>query len=377
MKPRIQHDVNRVLVTGGAGYLGSTVVAQLLAVGLRVGVLDSLLFGEASLDGLRAHRNCELVRGDVRDVGVVVRTMTGCDAVVHLAGIVGDHACDQNKELAQEVNRAATRMLADVAPRCGVRRFLLASSCSVYGSSDTRVDESSPPRPLSLYAQTKIDSERILLASRTRDFSPTILRLGTLFGLSARMRFDLVANLLVARAVFTGRITINNGWQWRPFVHVRDAARALLGCLLTRSDLVSGEVFNAGSNLLNLQIKDVGEAAARVVPGTEVTAVYKRGDRRSYRVSFDKIERRLGFVCAEGLESGMREVAAALRADKVTELAASMPGRQVIGQPVSTSLINDAGLNRRLAIVEEAKREPTLTPAGSERRQKVASAGRV
>ena len=377
MRAHVRNEVNRVLVTGGAGYLGSSVVAQLLELGLKVRVLDSLLFGEDSLKALRSHPNCEMIRGDVRDVEVVVRTMTGCDAVIHLAGIVGDHACDESRELAQEVNQAATRMLADVAPRCGVRRFLFASSCSVYGSSAGLVDESSQLRPLSLYAQTKIDSERILLSSRTRDFAPTILRLGTLFGLSARMRFDLVANLLVARAIFTGQVTINNGWQWRPFLHVRDAAGAFLAGLLTPRDLVSGEVFNAGSNLLNLQIKNIGDTVARLVPGTTVTAVYNRSDRRSYRVSFDKIERSVGFACIESLESGMREVVVAIRTGEVADLAASLCGSQTAGHSLRSAVKDEAQPLRRLAVLAKARKESAIRTSCSKKAFKAASAARV
>ena len=157
--------VRQVLVLGGGGYLGSVVVARLLQGGYRVRVLDSFLFGEGALEGVRAHAGCELVRGDVRDIGAVVKAMRGCDAVVHLAAIVGDPACDDNKQLAMEVNRAATRMLADVASGCGVRRFVFASSCGVYGESELRLDETSAVNPLSVYAQTKVDSENILLAA--------------------------------------------------------------------------------------------------------------------------------------------------------------------------------------------------------------------
>jgi nucleoside-diphosphate-sugar epimerase len=377
MKRSVPDGVNCVLVTGGAGYLGSSVVSQLLERGLKVRVLDSLLFGEDSFKALRSHADCELIRGDVRDVEVVVRTITGCDTVIHLAGIVGDHACDENQQLAQEVNRAATRMLADVAPRCGVRRFLFASSCSVYGSSAARVDESSPVRPLSLYAQTKIDSEQILLSSRGSDFAPTILRLGTLFGLSARMRFDLVVNLLLSRAISTGRININNGWQWRPFVHVRDAARAFLACLAMPSDVVAGEVFNVGSNFLNLQIKDVGNAVARLVPGMAVQAVYNKIDRRSYRVSFDKIERTLGFVCTERLEEGMSEVVAAIRSGEVIDLAIPPFASQPMLLSVKGAAESEAQPLRRLAVVARARKESAIGASASEKTFKAVSAGRA
>src|ERR1700686_1105971 len=160
----------RVLVLGGAQYLGSVLVGQLLELGARVRVLDSFMFGERALEGVRYHPNLEVVRGDVRDVGVVVRCMRGCDAVIHLAGIVGDPACDENKELAVEVNRAATRMLANVARECGVGGFIFASSCSVYGASDFFVNEESGVTPLSVYSATKIDSEGIFLAEKTATF---------------------------------------------------------------------------------------------------------------------------------------------------------------------------------------------------------------
>lgn len=314
MRPRMPDSPSRVLVTGGAGYLGSIVAAQLLERGLRVRVLDSLLFGAEALDGLASDANCELIRGDVRDIESVVRAMSGCDTAIHLAGIVGDQACEANRPLAIEVNGAATRMLADVAPRCGVHRFLFASSCSVYGSNRVTVSESSKLRPLSLYAQTKVDSEKILLEARTRNFAPTVLRLGTLFGLSACMRFDLVVNLLVARAMSSGRITIRNGWQWRPLVHVRDAARAFLACLECPAERVSGEVFNVGADFLNAQIRQLGKIVARLVPGTMIADIHDRLDRRSYRVAFDKIERKIGFNCRETLESGVGEIRAAIAA---------------------------------------------------------------
>ena len=314
---RVEHKtppehVKNVLVLGGAGYLGAILVPQLLDRGFRVRVLDSFLFGEKSLDLAKTHPHCELVRGDVRDIGAVVQAMRGCDAVVHLAAIVGDSACEENKRLAMEVNRAATRMLVDVARGCGVRRFVFASSCSVYGASESRVSENSALGPLSIYSQTKVDSEGILLDAKTPDFAPTVLRLGTLFGLSGRMRFDLVVNLFVARAAATGRITILNGEQWRPFLHVHDAGRAFVECLEAAPRAVSGEIFNVGSRSSNLQINGLGEAIARIIPNTAIDKM-ENEDRRNYRVSFEKIQQALGFQCRQSLEEGIKEIYTALR----------------------------------------------------------------
>jgi nucleoside-diphosphate-sugar epimerase len=326
MKPAPPQRAKRILVTGGAGYLGSVVVAQLIARGSKVRVLDALLFGDKSLDAVKSNPNCELVRSDVRDAAAVAAAMKSCDAVVHLAAIVGDAACNENQQLAAEVNRAATRTLIEMAPGCGVRRFIFASSCSVYGASDSFLDETAALNPLSIYARTKIDSEKLLLAAGShasaKDFSATVLRFGTLFGLSPRMRFDLVVNLFAARAASGGRITVFNAEQWRPFVHVQDAARAVLACLDAPSGAVSGQIFNAGSPALNLQIRDVGEAIQRMIPGTAIDRIENNSDQRNYRVSFEKIQRALGFQCHRTLESGIAEICDTIRSG---QLAASAP----------------------------------------------------
>jgi nucleoside-diphosphate-sugar epimerase len=315
---------DRVLVVGGAGYLGSALVPMLLDRGYRVRVLDSLLFGKSSLNAVECHPNFELIPSDVRDIQAVVHSMRGCDAVIHLAAIVGDPACEENPQLATEINRAATRMLIDVSRGQGVRQFLFASTCSVYGASDFLMDEHAQVAPISLYAQTKIDSEELLLDACSSDFHPTILRLATLFGISPRPRFDLVINLLTARAVRSGRITIFNEEQWRPFMHVSDAARAFLACLQANHiDVVSGEVFNAGSNWLNHRLSRVAAEISRIVPTVEVDRIANE-DRRNYRVSFDKIHTRLGFACERNLEEGIREIAEMVRMSDINDFSGEM-----------------------------------------------------
>lgn len=304
----------QVLVVGGAGYLGSALVRMLLERGYRVRVLDSLLFGKESLKSVENDPNFELIAGDVRDIQAVVQTVKGCDSVIHLAAIVGDPACQENPQLAAEINRAATRMLIDVGRGYGIRRFLLASTCSVYGASEFLMDERAQVAPISLYARTKVDSENLLLESKSANFHPTILRLATLFGVSPRPRFDLVVNLLTVRAIRSGKITIFNGEQWRPFMHVYDAARAFLACLEANNlDVVSGEIFNAGSYGLNYQLSEVAEKISEIIPAVQVARV-ENEDRRNYRVSFDKIHTRLGFVCERTLEQGIREMADLVRA---------------------------------------------------------------
>lgn len=313
-----------VLVVGGAGYLGSALVPMLLDRRYRVRVLDSLIFGKASLNAVEKHSSFELIPGDVRDIQAVVQAMKGCDAVIHLAAIVGDPACEENHQLTAEINRAATRMLIDICRGHGIQRFLFASTCSVYGASQFLMDEHAQVAPISLYAQTKLDSENLLLKAKCTDFHPTVLRLATLFGISPRPRFDLVVNLLTARAIRLGKITIFNGEQWRPFMHVHDAARAFVACLEpNNTDVVSGEIFNVGSYELNHRLSDVAREISEAIPTVEVERV-ENEDRRNYRVSFDKIHTRLGFVCERGLGQGIREIADMVRKSSIKDFSSEM-----------------------------------------------------
>lgn len=322
VEPRFEQlKSDRVLVVGGAGYIGSLLVPILLRRGYNVRVLDSLLFGKTSLKAIETHENCELITGDVRDIETVVQATKGCSAVIDLAAIVGDPACEENTQLAAEVNRAATRMLIDVCRGHGVERFLFASTCSVYGASDFLMDENSAVAPLSLYAHTKVDSENLLLDAKSKNFHPTVLRLATLFGYSPRPRFDLVVNLLTARAVRVGKITIFNGQQWRPFMHVYDAALAFATCLESSQIAVSGEVFNAGSDDLNYQLSDVAHMISEIVPILEIEHVDNE-DRRNYRVSFDKISSRVEFRCTRPLRSGIEELVSILKTSEIDDFSA-------------------------------------------------------
>jgi len=244
----------------------------------------------------------------------------GVDSIVQLAAIVGDPACEQDRTSALEINYAATRMLIEIAKGNGVRRLIFASSCSVYGASDDEVDEQSEVRPVSFYGQTKVDSERALLESRTDTFHPTILRFATVFGLSCRPRFDLVVNLLSAKAAQDGVISIYNGRQWRPFIHVRDLVEAVAMVLEAPVRLVGGQVLNVGDSRLNHTLSDVARSIARVFPGTRIEYV-DNSDRRNYRVSFAKIEKGLGFRASYSLLDGIEEVRKAFETGLIADYA--------------------------------------------------------
>ena len=243
---------------------------------------------------VRSHRssaipNLEMIRADFRRVDALVAAMQGVDHLVHLGGIVGDPACAIDEELTIDVNLAATRLIGEVAKGNGIKHFVFASTCSVYGASEEALTESSALNPLSLYARSKVASERLLLEMADDRFTPIIVRFGTIYGLSGRTRFDLVVNLLAAKAVFDGCITVFGGDQWRPFLHVDDAALAvaqLLGLPPGRG----AEIYNVGSNAENYTIARVGEIVKKIVPEAELVMQAADQDRRNYKVNFSKIQ---------------------------------------------------------------------------------------
>jgi len=312
-----EEGIQHVLIIGGAGYIGSTLCRQLLSQAYSVRVLDALLYGDKSLAGLKEDPRFELLEGDSRDVSAVFRAMLDMDAVVHLGELVGDPACALDEKLTLEINLAATRMVAEAAQGCGVKRFVYASSCSVYGASSEISDERSALKPVSLYARAKIGSEQTLLALNGPDFHPVILRLSTVFGHSFRPRFDLVVNFLTAKAVRDGEITIFGGEQWRPFVHVADVAQAIVLCVEAPLVSVKARIFNVGSDEQNYTINQVGELIHGIVPQARVVNVEGNGDRRDYRVSFSRIRRELGFKARYSVEDGVREIHAALMDGKI------------------------------------------------------------
>jgi len=307
-----------VLVLGGAGYIGSVLVRKLLEAGRRVRVLDSLVYGDSALRDILRHPKLELKLGDCRKIQDVVGAVKGADSIVHLAAIVGDPACEVDRQTSLQINYAATRMLIEVARGNGIRHFVFASSCSVYGASDLLMDENSHVQPVSLYGQTKVDSEEALLETHADGFCPVILRLATVFGLSYRHRFDLVVNLLTAKACKEGAITVCNGTQWRPFIHVGDVAVGIAMVLDAPLSVLRGEIFNLGDTRMNHQLSEVADKILAVFPTTKVVHM-ENSDRRNYRVSFDKIRHQLGFECTLGLEHGIQELRRALEEKQVLD----------------------------------------------------------
>src|SRR5580700_7897808 len=307
-----------VLVIGGAGYIGSAVLPQLLKRGYRVRLLDCFLFGKDPILPFLNHPNLEIHRGDFRNVDTVVAAMKDIDSVIHLGGLVGDPACAVDEELTIQINLIATRMIAQVAKGNGISRFIFASSCSVYGASDQILNERSALNPVSLYARCKIASENVLLSLRDNTFEPVILRFGTVYGLSGRARFDLVVNLLAAKALVEKVITVYGKDQWRPFLHVHDAGRAVMLALDAKSESVSPLIFNVGCDEQNRTLGQIGELIQAMVPGSVLRCTEDNVDRRNYRVEFRRIRETLGFEPVWKIEAGVQQVLDAITSGKVT-----------------------------------------------------------
>lgn len=312
-----------ILVTGGAGYIGSILVKVLLKSGYKVRIIEKFLFGREPIKDIQDNKNLEIIGGDIRnDADLRKAIKKDVAAVVHLAAIVGDPACSVDINRAVETNYLATKRIVEICIEAGVGRLLFASSCSVYGSSPTgRLDENSGLNPVSVYAETKIDSEKFILenAGKGKALCPVILRLATLYGLSPRMRFDLVVNYLSQRAVIEKNINIFGGSQWRPLIHVHDVANAFKFMLEQPEKKVCGRIFNVGSDEENYMLKDLGRMFEEMVSGIKVNYIEEIKDKRTYNVCFDKIKA-LGFRTTKKARDGIKEMMDAAKNNEFGEI---------------------------------------------------------
>ena len=314
--------IQTVLVTGGAGYAGAVLVPKMLAAGYRVRVLDLYLYGKHVFDDCRSPM-LEEFEGDLRDSAVVAQAVSGCDAVIHLACISNDPSFELNPVLGRSINLDAFPPLVRLSREAGVRRFIFASSSSVYGISDSPdVTEDHPLRPLTDYSRFKADCEPILLQHQSPEFTTLVLRPATLCGYSPRQRLDLTVNILTNHAINNRRITVFGGSQLRPNFHVEDMADLYLHVLKEPAERIGGQVFNAGYenhsvSSLALIVKQVVENELEC--GNIEIVTTPSDDLRSYHISSAKIRRVLGYRPRRSIEDAVRGLVAAFRSGKLPD----------------------------------------------------------
>jgi len=299
--------MDRVLVTGGGGYIGCVLVTELLERGYEVRVLDRFFFGQELLP---RHPKLKLIKEDCRRLGP--EHLAGIDHVVDLVALSNDPSGELFQKATWEINHAARVHTAHLAKELGIKRYILPSSCSVYGFQDNPVDEDSPINPLTTYAQANRKAEEGVLPLADEHFCAVVLRQATVYGYSPRMRFDLAINGMTHGAWAKGKLPLlRDGSQWRPMVHVRDAARAMIFMLETDRQRINGQIFNVGSNSNNYQLRPLAEIVAKTIPTPVEIEWYGDPDHRSYQVRFNKLES-LGFRCQHQAEDGVREIHDAL-----------------------------------------------------------------
>ena len=294
----------RVMVTGGAGYVGSRLIPKLLDAGYGVNVLDMYIYGEDIFANLRDNPLLKEVKGDIRDTAAVARALDGCDAVIHLACISNDPSFDLDPALGRSINYDCFRPLVRAAKRFGVKRFIYASSSSVYGVKDVRdVTEDLSLTPLTDYSKYKALCEKVLTEEHEPGFVAVTLRPATVCGYAPRLRLDLTVNILTSHAVNNNRITVFGGEQLRPNLHVEDMTDLYLMLLDAPDEVVDRKVWNAGYQ--NLKVREIADMVRdKVGPEVEI-AVTPTDDHRSYHVSSEKIRRDLGFVPRHTVEDAI------------------------------------------------------------------------
>lgn len=311
--------MEKVLVTGGGGYIGCVLVPKLLEHGYGVRVLDRFFFGE---DLLPAHTNLELVKEDSR--WIKANHLAGISHVIDLVALSNDPSGELFQNPTWEINHVSRARTANLAKMLGIKRYILPSSCSIYGFQEPGVisDENSAINPLTTYARANRKAEECVLPLADENFCPIVLRQSTVYGYSPRMRFDLAINGMTYGAWSTGKLPLlRDGTQWRPMIHVQDTAQAMVFMLEADSSQISGEIFNVGSDENNYQLQPLAERVAEAVPRPVEIEWYGDPDHRSYRVSFQKIKS-LGFKTKYVAENGVKEICEALESgqlDKTTK----------------------------------------------------------
>jgi nucleoside-diphosphate-sugar epimerase len=296
--------VCKILVTGGAGYIGSNLVPKLLKKGHEVVVLDLYIYGKEVFDNVRHDHKLIEVEGDIRDAKVVKKAMHGCNVVIHLACISNDPSYDLNPDLGRSINYDSFRPLVHAAKNAGVKRFIYASSSSVYGlKNEDEVTEDLPLEPLTDYSKYKVLCEKILEEEREPGFVTCTIRPSTVCGYSPRQRLDVVVNILTNHAVNNGRIKVFGGSQKRPNIHIEDMSDLYCFLLEQSGERIDGKIYNAGYE--NYTLMELAEIVKRVIDKDLSIDVERTDDLRSYHVSSQKMKTELGFEPSHNIESAV------------------------------------------------------------------------
>jgi nucleoside-diphosphate-sugar epimerase len=297
-----------VLLTGGAGYIGSVLAGQLVEAGFKVRILDKLFFGNP----FTSQPQISVIQKDTRDV--TKEDLLGVTDVIDLAAISNDPAGDLIKDLTLDINFTARKSLQELCVSVGVQRYILASSCSVYGFQDEVVDESSPINPLTTYAEANAMSEQSAISLVGSGTVFTAIRQATVYGASRRMRYDLVVNAMALNVIQGNPLKVlRDGMQWRPLVHVADTSKAMLRILQSDASLIDGQIFNVGSDEQNLTVLEIAELVSTALGKTVNIEWYGDPDHRSYKVSFEKIRKTIDFLPQMNIPEAALEIAAGFR----------------------------------------------------------------
>jgi len=315
--------IKNVLVTGGAGYVGSVLIPKLLKKGYKVKVVDIYIYGDNVLDSVKDNPGLKQIKGDIRDTALLKRELKDIDAVIHLACISNDPSYELDPSLGKSINYDAFLSLVDISKRSGVKRFIYASSSSVYGiKKEDNVTEDLLLEPLTDYSRYKAMCEDYLLKQREPGFVVLVLRPATVCGYSPRLRLDLSVNILTNNAVNKGKITVFGGEQKRPNIHIEDMTDLYVKTLEYSDDRIDGKIFNAGYH--NMKMKEIADTVYRVVSkcmcrdNLEIV-VMPTDDNRSYHVSSEKIKHELGFEAKRSIDEAVKDLCDAFNAGKIPD----------------------------------------------------------
>lgn len=308
--------IKNVLVTGGGGYVGAVLIPKLLEHGYAVRALDLFIYGEQVFDNVRENSNLELHKGDIRDQSLLRKILPGCDAVIHLACISNDPSFELDPELGKSINFDAFAPLVDISKESGVKRFIYASSSSVYGiKEESNVTEDLPLLPLTDYSKYKALCEEVLLKKKSPGFVTLILRPSTVCGYSPRLRLDLTVNILTNHAVNNRKITVFGGQQMRPNIHIKDMVQVYIKSLEWPDEAIDGKTFNVGFD--NFTVAEIAKKVQAVVGEDIEIVTTPTDDNRSYHVSSAKINKELGFVAEHSVEDAVRDLVVSFKEGKI------------------------------------------------------------